>query len=101
MMPRTQTTSRRREVPVEHRDIPDARFRQRLRDAFLEREAARGRGRAQVTNEPERKAPAMADSRELKGLLARGFSPETAAAMLEGKAPSPVRMPAGGGWILD
>jgi hypothetical protein len=91
-------------VAVEHADLDEPRWkqhrdRQRIREDFEERE--RARGRAQATNEPERKAPAMADDRELKALVSRGFSEATARAILAGKIASPVRMPVGGGWILD
>jgi hypothetical protein len=73
------------------------RYPQKLREEFLEREAARGRGRAHETQEPARR-PTMADDRELKALVSRGYSIETAQAMLAGDVPRPERLGGGGGW---
>jgi hypothetical protein len=90
---------------VQHASLDEQRWcqhrdRQRMREAFLERERLRGRGSAQPTNEPVRRGPSRADN-TLKDLVSRGFSPETATAMVEGRAPSPHRYAAGGGWIIE
>jgi hypothetical protein len=80
----------RNPVTVVKADIDDKRQRQlgRARNTFEDRERLRGRGRAQVTTEP---VSSLADDRQLKDLISRGFSLETAKAMVEGKAPSPYR----------
>jgi hypothetical protein len=99
-MPRPRTTSRRRDVPVEHREIPDARYRQRMREAFEAREAARGRPSVRCatdTQEPERRGPTRVDN-ALKDLISRGFSEETARAMAAGQAPTPYRYAGHSGW---
>lgn len=96
-MARTRTTTARTVVLVEHRDLPiSGEARRRISQDFEAREASRGRGRAQVTQEPERKRPTRADN-TLRDLLSRGYSQELAEAMLDGRVPSPVRT-GGGGW---
>jgi hypothetical protein len=92
-------------VRVEHADLDSTRWqqhrdRQKLKAEFEAREASRGRGRAQVTKEPARR-PTMADDRELKALVSRGYSIETAQAMLAGDVPRPERLGGGSGWIVE
>jgi hypothetical protein len=90
----------RKSAPIVERvDIDDARQRElrRARQTFEQRERQR-LGLSPRTQEPVRKAPAMADDRELKNLISRGFSEATARAMLEGRAPTPYRYVGHSGW---
>jgi hypothetical protein len=91
---------------VEHAGLDASRWQQhrntqRIRAEFEARERARGRGRAQATQEPVRPRRPTRGDNTLKDLISRGFSEETARAMVAGKAPTPYRYAAGGGWIIE
>jgi hypothetical protein len=76
-------------VTVEHADLETPRWkqhreRQRIREAFLEREAARGRPskRAETTEVVRPRGPMMQPSASIvKELICKGFSQETAERM--------------------
>jgi hypothetical protein len=93
------TRPRKRDILVEHRPITDTeRELRRQRQTFEQRERRR-LGLAPSTPEPTRKAPSPAEDRALKDLLCRGYSEQTARAILAGKIASPTGANAGGRWL--
>jgi hypothetical protein len=83
---RTRTTSRRRDVPTERREITDSsRELLHQRRTFAQRERQR-LGLSPVTPIAERKAPTLAGA--VKAWLSKGYSLETAQALAE-QIPTP------------
>jgi hypothetical protein len=79
-------------VRVERADLDSTRWqqhrdRQKLREEFEARERLRGSGRAQATNEPDRRRPTRAVDDDVKMWISRGYSEEVARVMAN-KLPS-------------
>jgi hypothetical protein len=87
----------KRDIPIEHRDIPiSGDERRRIKEAFEQREAARGRGTAKSADEQERKAPSRPVDRDVRRFLDKGYSEELAQEMAQAMVPHDVRSRWGG-----